>query len=404
MKAAAVATALCLAAATAAASPPPDELRLQSINLAYNLDFDAADAAILDVIARAPDDPANHLARASIVWVRMLFQRGALTVDEYLGPPSLSDVSRTPPASRRSSELRVALARATALAEQRLRQNPHDVSALYAIGAAAGREAAYIATEEGRLMRAFWTARRAYDAHERVLTLDPSRKDAGLIVGTYRYLVATLSRVMRWIAYLAGFGGDKDRAYSLLEACTTVPNETGIEARFALIITYSRDGRHDDALRELRVLRERYPRNRLLWLETGATLLRAGKPGEALVWLDDGLAALASDDRPRSFGEDAWWHYKRGLALVRLGRVADARQAAAAATSAKAYTWVRGRILTLTGQIDDLSGRRDAALRAYRQARDIGRSTRDALGVQEAQRWIDNPFMGTSPGPARQYQ
>jgi tetratricopeptide (TPR) repeat protein len=395
MKAAAVATALCLAAATAAASPPPDELRLRSINLAYNLDFDAADAAILDVIARAPDDPANHLARASIVWVRMLFQRGALTVDEYLGPPSLSDVSRTPPAARRSSELRVALARATALAEQRLRQNSHDVSALYAIGAAAGREAAYIATEEGRLMRAFWTARRAYDAHERVLTLDPSRKDAGLIVGTYRYLVATLSRVMRWIAYLAGFGGDKERAYSLLEACTTVPNETGIEARFALIITYSRDGRHDDALRELRVLRERYPRNRLLWLETGATLLRAGKPGEALVWLDDG---------PRAFGEDAWWHYKRGLALVRLGRVADARQAAAAATSATAYTWVRGRILTLTGQIDDLSGRRDAALRAYRQARDIGKSTRDALGVQEAQRWIDNPFTGTSPGPARQYQ
>ncbi|MDO8835723.1 MAG: hypothetical protein Q7V01_09000, partial [Vicinamibacterales bacterium] len=97
MKAAAVATALCLAAATAAASPPPDALRLRSIDLAYSLDFDLADATILDVIARDPDDPANYLTQASIVWVRMLFQRGALTVDEYLGPPSLSDVSRTPP-------------------------------------------------------------------------------------------------------------------------------------------------------------------------------------------------------------------------------------------------------------------------------------------------------------------
>jgi tetratricopeptide (TPR) repeat protein len=404
MRATAVAAALCLAAAAAAASPPSEALRLRSIDLAYSLDFDAAEAAIRDAIVRDPDDPANYLAQASIVWVRMLFQRGALTVDEYLGPPSLSDVSRTPPPARRSAELRAALARATSLAEQRLAKNPDDVSALYAVGAAAGRDAAYTATEEGRLMRAFWTARRAYDAHQRVLELDPARTDAGLIVGTYRYLVATLSRVMRWIAYLAGFGGDKDRAYRLLEACTTAPNETAIEARFALIITYSRDGRHDDALRELRVLRGRYPRNRLLWLETGATLLRAARPAEALGWLDEGLAALASDHRPRSFGEDAWWHYKRGVALVRLGRVADAHRAAETASAAAAYTWVRGRILTLSGQIDDVSGRRDAALRAYRRAREIGRSTRDALGVQEAERGIDKPFSGTSPGPARQYQ
>lgn len=402
MRAAAVAAALCFAAATAAASPPSEALRLRSVDLAYGLDFDAAAATIRDVIDRDPDNPANYLAQASIAWVRMLFERGALTVDEYLGPPSLSDVSRTPPPAHRSSELRAALARATALAEQQLRRNPNDVSALYAVGAAAGREAAYVATEEGRLMRAFWIARRAYDAHQRVLELDPARTDAGLVVGTYRYLVATLSRVMRWIAYLAGFGGDKERAYRLLEACTTAQNETAIEARFALIIAYSRDGRHDEALRELRVLRTRYPGNRLLWLETGATLLRAGRPVEALGWLDEGLAALAADSRPRSFGEDAWWHYKRGVALVRLGRVADARTAAEAASAAPAYTWVRGRILILQGQIDDVSGRRDAALRSYRQARDLAKSTRDALGVQEAERGIDNPFRGTSPGPTRQ--
>lgn len=402
MRAAAVAAALCFAAATAAASQPSEALRQRSVDLAYSLDFDAAAATIRDAITRAPNDPANYLAQASIAWVRMLFERGALTVDEYLGPPSLSDVSRTPPPAHRSGELRAALARATSLAEQQLRKNPNDIAALYVVGAAAGREAAYTATEEGRLMRAFWTARRAYDAHQRVLELDPARTDAGLIVGTYRYLVATLSRVMRWIAYLAGFGGDKDRAYHLLEACTTAPGETAIEARFALIIAYSRDGRHDDALRELRVLRARYPRNRLIWLETGATLLRAGRPAEALGWLDEGLAALAADSRPRSFGEDAWWHYNRGVALVRLGQVADARKAAETASVAPAYTWVRGRILTLTGQIDDLSGRRGAALRSYRQARDIGRSTRDALGVQEAERGIDKPFSGTSPGPARQ--
>ena len=60
-------------------------------------------------------------------------------------------------------------------------------------------------------MGAFGSARRAYNEHERVLALAPARKDAGLIVGTYRYLVASLSMPVRWMAYVAGFGGDKER-------------------------------------------------------------------------------------------------------------------------------------------------------------------------------------------------
>jgi hypothetical protein len=44
-----------------------------------------------------------------------------------------------------------------------------------------------------------------------VLSLDPSRKDAGLVVGTYRYVVSTLSLPVRMVAYVAGFGGGRDR-------------------------------------------------------------------------------------------------------------------------------------------------------------------------------------------------
>ena len=63
------------------------------------------------------------------------------------------------------------------------------------------------------MLAGFRAARRAYDEHERVLDLDPSRKDAGLIVGTYRYLVSTLSLPMRMMAYVAGFGGGRERGH-----------------------------------------------------------------------------------------------------------------------------------------------------------------------------------------------
>ena len=89
----------------------------------------------------------------------------------------------------------------------------------YDLGAAVGLQASYVATVEGRMLAGFKAARRCYDEHEQVLALDPSRKDAGLIVGTYRYLVSTLSLPMRVMAYVAGFGGGRDRGVQLRVAC-----------------------------------------------------------------------------------------------------------------------------------------------------------------------------------------
>src|SRR5256885_10006976 len=79
------------------------------------------------------------------------------------------------------------------------------------------------------------------------------------------------------------------------------------DARFALVLLYNRERRYDDALKVLGLLRDRYPRNRLAWLETGSTYLRAGRPADAERILDDGLAKFGGDTRQRMFGEDALW-------------------------------------------------------------------------------------------------
>ena len=71
--------------------------------------------------------------------------------------------------------------------------------------------ASYVATVESSVLGAFRSAREAYDEHEKVLELDARRKDAGFIVGTYRYIVASLSLPLRWAAYVVGFGGGTRR-------------------------------------------------------------------------------------------------------------------------------------------------------------------------------------------------
>ena len=74
-------------------------------------------------------------------------------------------------------------------------------------------------------MGAFRAAREAFNAHEKVLDLAPSRRDAGLVVGTYRYIVAALSMPLRWAAYIAGFGGGREQGLRLVEAAAEYPSE-----------------------------------------------------------------------------------------------------------------------------------------------------------------------------------
>src|SRR5947208_16919984 len=113
------------------------------------------------------------------------------------------------------------------------------------------------------------------------------------------------------MAYIPGFGGRKERGLSLVEEAATYPGDSQADARFALILMYNREKRYDDALKQLAFLRERYPRNRLVWLETGSTNLRAGRAADAERVLSEGIARLDADARQRMFGEAALWRYKR---------------------------------------------------------------------------------------------
>src|SRR5437762_1471046 len=192
-------------------------------------------------------------------------------------------------ANPESARLRVrAYERATMLSEALLRARPRDADAHYQVAATVGLQASYIATVEGRIIGAFRAARRAYDEGETVLELDASRKDAGLVVGTYRYVVSLMSLPLRMMAYVAGFGGGKERGLQMIEEAAAFTSESQADARFALVLLYNREARHAEALRQLAELQRRYPRNRLLWLEAGATALRSGRAADAEMLLNTG--------------------------------------------------------------------------------------------------------------------
>ena len=196
-----------------------------------------------------------------------------------------------------------------------------------------------------------------------MLALQPLRKDAGLIVGTYRYIVAALAMPLRWMAYVAGFGGGRERGMRMIEDAAGYDGENQTDARFALVLIYNRERRYNDALAQLALLRARYPANRLVWLESGSTSLRAGRPGEAEGFLAEGMTRFADDHRQRMFGESALWRYKRGTARAALGRDADATADLRGALSLDARKWVHGRTHFELGKLALKGGNKAAARR-----------------------------------------
>jgi tetratricopeptide (TPR) repeat protein len=363
------------------------ELRHRGLDYGYNLDYSDALALFQQAIAADAGDATAHRLSAAALWMMVLFQQGNVTAEDYLGQ-ARERVFRTPVPADVTAAFNAHIDRAIEIAEERVRANPGDADAHFQLGAASGIRASFVGTVEGRVLGSLGPARRAYKEQARCLELDPRRKDAGLIVGLYRYGVSQLSLPKRVLAHMAGFSGGHDEGIRLVEEAAAFPSDIQTNALFSLIIIYNREGRHADALRVIRQLQAKYPRNRLLALEAGSTALRAGRPAEALHAIDEGRGLAARDARPRAYGEEARWRYYRGAALSALGQFPAAQDELRSALSAEARQWVHGRAHVELGRIAINQRQAGLALRELRAAQSDCRAERDVECESDARKLL----------------
>ena len=383
---------MTLALAPAPPAPDPAEAIYQkAYDLAYNLDHAEAIALLKKVATDNPTSADAHRHVAIVTWLEILFRRGSVTVDSYMGGVTRSGFKLPKPPADLDAGFKAYTSRAIALADARVKANRRDVDALYDLGAALGLEASYVATIEGRVGAAFSAARRAYNLHEDVIERDARRADAGLIVGTYRYVVSVLSLPARWAAYVVGFGGGKEHGIKLIEGASRY-GETQTDASFALVLIYNREQRYAEALRILTDLQRRFPRNRLLWLEKGATAVRAGRGAEAEAVLTEGLRKLDTDYRSKMPGERALWLYKRGSARILLRNTATARRDLEAALAQGPLGWVQGRITLELGKAADLDRDRAKAVSLYQRAAAICQAQQDPACKEDATRLAGSQY------------
>ena len=354
-----------------AASEAPGTALKQAYDLAYNLDHDEAVETLLRTLENHPADPSAHRGIAALTWLRMLFLRGQVLVDSQMTATFSSRGKKQDPPAELDEVFHTHIARAIELSEDAVRGAPDDPEVHYQLGASLALVASYTATIEGEGLRALRDAKRAYAEHEKVLELDPARKDANLTLGLYRYLVSLLPGPVRMMAYLVGFDGGKEEALRLIEEAAAYPGDSESEAKFALVLLYNREKEFDRAQRVLTELKQRYPRNRLVWLESASTWLRDERARMAEHDLNLGFSKLVNDDRPRMFGENEVWLLKRGTARVDLAKLNDARADLEAALIGPTTGWVQGRAALELGKIADLEGDRALARSEYDKGRKL---------------------------------
>jgi tetratricopeptide (TPR) repeat protein len=381
-------------APAARANPRSQALVREGYDAVYNLDHDRGIDLFNQAIAADPHDPAAYRAVAAASWLRVLFLRGTVLAEDFLGRVSAqAELKLPPPPDALAKSFRDSIRRAVELGEQSVSKRYRDAGSHYDLGAALGLSASYTGTIDGRVFQGIRQARRAFSEHEFALQIDPGRHDAGLVAGLYRYLIASLPMPVRLMAYVVGFAGDREKAIRLVEEAAAYPSEVQTDAKIALVLLYNREHRYDDALRVSRSLVEAYPRDRLFVLEAGSTAIRAGRFKEAEAILDAGIAKLSTDTRLRMPGEDARWLYQRGMARLRLGSLGDAEQDLRAALARPdVQGWVQGRIHTQLGRIFDLRGDRTKAVREYGTGQSLARAGNDRMAEADATRLLAQPY------------
>ncbi len=377
-----LASLLLAGVSQAEASPVSAERVRQAFSLAYALDFTGGNAALAEAALADPADPAPPRAIAALAWVEMLFYQGVATYEAFTGDVSSSDVARpmVPPALKARFE--VNLTRARRLSQQRLDARERDGD--YQMGATDALSALYKSTVEGRTLGALADGRRAVKAMQRARVLEPDRPEPAVILGMYRYVVASLAWPLRLLAGAAGLSGSRDQALALLREASMPGSVSEADALVLLMVIYNRENRRGVALAALDRLQALFPGNRLFALNAATTALEARQPLLADRQLSIVLEGAVAWAAPKVEGEPAMWLWKRGVARVALGRLAEARGDLARSLIEPGRDWVRGRTHLELARIAVAEADTAGAREHLEQAVTFCERGADALGVRLA--------------------
>lgn len=399
-RAAALALMIAAMATTAAAMPPAAARQLvaSGFDHFYNLEYAAAIANFqrLTQIERGNAAAWNHLAQGYLY--QEMYRVGALASELYGQDNPILKVKLLPTDPAATSRFLDANRRAVALAGAARKTRPRDADAAYSLAVAWGLRGTF----DFVLRKAYWSALRdaskARRAALRATALRPGWREPELVIGVDDYIVGSLPWMVRMLAHLGGFSGDKAGGIARIRDVASHDGGASTEGKILMAIVERREGWNARAIPWLAQLEQRYPRNVLFAVEVGDAAEAAGQHQAAIAEFR-AILARAAEHAPgyeRAPLDRVWYELGNIDRLYsRFGAaIADYRQSESAP---RAEARFRQAAALAAGQLEDQLGHRSAALLDYRRciAVDPG-----GPAARTAQRYLDHPYNGPGTGGA----
>jgi hypothetical protein len=236
----------------------------------YNLRFSEAQQVFRDYQEAKPGDPLGPAAEAAGLAFREFHRLGLLASKNFLGSRPAIDGPALMPDAQIRRDLMAALERAEAGAEQRLKTDPRDADAWFALTLAQGLRADYAYLVEKRGLAALMSARQS-DAHaKRLLAIAPEYFDAYLPLGVTNYILGSLPGVQRFVLRLGGVSGNKRKGLEQLEVAAQKGRLLQPFARILLALIAVREKQPERARPLLLQLQEQFPGNTIFASELAA--------------------------------------------------------------------------------------------------------------------------------------
>lgn len=240
----------------------------------YSLEYDQAIAAYRKSLELDPENPRFWANLGDSYLFEHLSRAGRLDTQLYTASNEFLRVKPVEADPKLVKAMWDALGRARSICEKRLRVNPDDAGAHYALGLAYAVEANYYLNVARRYWDALRTGTKAKEHHLRVRKIDGGNHDANLLIGVHEYAVASVPASVRWILYLAGYSGSKERGVELVQDAMLRGKRSSPAALMILALIYNREGFPAYSRETLQHMLRFFPRNYLVEMEIGATYAR----------------------------------------------------------------------------------------------------------------------------------
>jgi len=367
------------------------DLVAQGFDHFYNLEYPQAMADFEQALARDPASPDLHNHIAETIVFQEMFRDGALESELVSGSNSFLRRPKLDPSPATEKHFLDEVTRAIDLAQARLKENPNDTGALYALGISYGLRSDYYWVVKKSWRDSLKDATTARRLHNRVSELDPGNVDARLVQGLHDYLVGCLPWHYRMLGFLVGIRGDKERGIHTVQEVAQKGKIDRVEAQVFLCAIYRRENQASRAVPIVQDLMARYPRNYILRLELSEMYSMAGDGVRGLEAARE-VARLKTQHAP-GFDQVAWeriyyqegtiqfWYRDFDGALENLKKATAGVQELDLNTGASA--WLR------LGQVCDMLRRRPEAVQAYQEAIAFAPG---AEAAQESRRYLSTPY------------